>query len=217
MGCGAENIGGPAHLCARDGDEGYDSDCKRGAGTQVQCHQTLGLRVSEQHPDVPTDPGQQAEESMQLYSALVTLCDNNCVKILGARVCKERIPRQPLAQVLQREAETLLKAARPDYSTQTKKDGQMEEWSATGRTRSFLKTPAMCATSMQLSLACCGQDSTVPNLPRSLGPMPQPLLPCAKAPKSILCPSQVCYLGSLSYADGKASTNSKMLLNFFPS
>ncbi|CAE7653167.1 unnamed protein product [Symbiodinium sp. CCMP2592] len=59
--------------------------------------------------------GNRGEAADQLYSTLLGLCNNNCTHLIGVRLCRERVRRQPLAKVLQAQADALLKATQPQY------------------------------------------------------------------------------------------------------
>lgn len=55
----------------------------------------------------------RGEEADQLFATMLLLTDCNATRLMCTRVAKERQRRQPLAQVLSKEAQTLLRATQP--------------------------------------------------------------------------------------------------------
>ncbi|CAE7253108.1 Usp36, partial [Symbiodinium sp. CCMP2456] len=55
----------------------------------------------------------RGEEADQLFATMLLLTDCNATRLMCTRIAKERQRRQPLAQVLSQEAQTLLRATQP--------------------------------------------------------------------------------------------------------
>ena len=56
----------------------------------------------------------RGQEADQLFATMLLLTDCNATRLMCTRIAKERQRRQPLAQVLSQEAQTLLRSLRAD-------------------------------------------------------------------------------------------------------
>ena len=71
------------------------------------------------------------QEADQLFATMLLLTDCNATRLMCTRIAKERQRRQPLAQVLSQEAQTLLRATqprgRPSSAQQQQEQEKMED------------------------------------------------------------------------------------------
>ena len=73
----------------------------------------------------------RGQEADQLFATMLLLTDCNATRLMCTRIAKERQRRQPLAQVLSQEAQTLLRATqprgRPPSTQQQQEQEKMED------------------------------------------------------------------------------------------
>ena len=73
----------------------------------------------------------RGQEADQLFATMLLLTDCNATRLMCTRIAKERQRRQPLAQVLSQEAQTLLRATqprgRPSSAQQQQEQEKMED------------------------------------------------------------------------------------------
>ncbi|CAE7440197.1 unnamed protein product [Symbiodinium sp. CCMP2592] len=58
----------------------------------------------------------RGSEAQSLHQSLIQICDNSCLRLVGARLRQERMKRQPLANLLSQAASNLLDHANPQMN-----------------------------------------------------------------------------------------------------
>ncbi|CAE6965421.1 unnamed protein product [Symbiodinium sp. CCMP2592] len=89
--------------------------------------------------------GQEAEN---LFSTMALLTDCNATQLMRTRFAKERLRRQPLAQVLQREAYNLLRATNPHSSNSGEIAEKADDCFGAQVLRANLSTYQACSTGL---------------------------------------------------------------------